>query len=94
MELPDDILNIIKEYSRPVTRSDWRKGSAFNRYSDEPITDDTDMDSFKNQIELAFYVISWGINQFGYDDSDPIHRWYDIINESYTRRGINMIDTI
>ena len=24
MELPDDVLQIIKEYSRPVTRSDWK----------------------------------------------------------------------
>ena len=24
MELPDDVLQIIKEYSKPVTRPDWR----------------------------------------------------------------------
>ena len=24
MELPDDVLQIIKEYSRPLTRPDWR----------------------------------------------------------------------
>jgi len=24
MELPDDVLAIIKEYARPVTRPDWR----------------------------------------------------------------------
>lgn len=24
MELPDDVLKIIKEYSMPLTRSDWR----------------------------------------------------------------------
>ena len=24
MELPDDVLRIIKEYSKPVTRPDWR----------------------------------------------------------------------
>ena len=32
MELPDDILIIIKEYSMPITRPDWRKGCYFNRY--------------------------------------------------------------
>lgn len=26
MELPDDILKLIKEYSMPMTRPDWRKG--------------------------------------------------------------------
>jgi len=25
MELPDDILQIIKEYAQPITRPDWRK---------------------------------------------------------------------
>jgi hypothetical protein len=94
MELPDDILNIIKEYSRPVTRSDWRKGAAFNRYSDEPITDDTDMESFKNQIELGFYVITNGIIHYGYEYDDPIHRWYDIIKDSYERRGIDISNMI
>jgi len=25
MELPDDVLKIIREYSKPLTRSDWRQ---------------------------------------------------------------------
>ena len=25
MELPDDVLAIIKDYSRPITRPDWRR---------------------------------------------------------------------
>ena len=94
MELPDDRLNYIKEYSRPITRSDWRKGAAFNRYSTDPITDDTDMDAFKNQIELGFYVITNGISHYGYEYDDPIHRWYDIIKASYERRGIDTSNMI
>jgi hypothetical protein len=32
MELPDDVLAIIKEYSRPIgLRLDWRKGSYIKR---------------------------------------------------------------
>jgi len=31
MELPDDILKIIKEYSQPITRPDWRQGCYYNR---------------------------------------------------------------
>jgi hypothetical protein len=31
MELPDDILKIIKEYSQPLTRPDWEEGCFFNR---------------------------------------------------------------
>ena len=33
MELPDDVLNIIREYSKPIgLRLDWRKGCYFNRF--------------------------------------------------------------
>ena len=32
MELPDDVLKIIKEYSKPLTRPDWR---TLHRMSDE-----------------------------------------------------------
>jgi hypothetical protein len=35
MELPDDILNIIKEYSKPITRPDWREGCYYNRHLDD-----------------------------------------------------------
>jgi len=35
MELPDDILSIIKEYSQPISRPDWREGCYFNRHLDE-----------------------------------------------------------
>ena len=31
MELPDDVLMIIKEYSMPMTRLDWRLGCYYNR---------------------------------------------------------------
>jgi hypothetical protein len=79
MELPDDILKLIKEYSAPVSRPDWRKGAAFNRFYDGPITDDTDMRVFKNNIEVGFYVITNGLINYGYDEDDHIHRWLDVI---------------
>lgn len=31
MYLPDDVLDIIREYSKPLTRPDWRQGSYFKR---------------------------------------------------------------
>jgi len=31
MELPYDVLKIIKEYSQPLTRPDWRQGCHYNR---------------------------------------------------------------
>jgi len=33
MELPYDVLKIIKEYSQPLTRPDWRLGCYYNRRS-------------------------------------------------------------
>ena len=32
MELPDDVLRIIKEYSMPISRPDWRQGCYYNRF--------------------------------------------------------------
>lgn len=29
MELPQDVLDIIREFSKPITRPDWRQGSYF-----------------------------------------------------------------
>ena len=31
MELPDDILDIIKKYYQPISRPDWRQGCYFSR---------------------------------------------------------------
>lgn len=31
MELPQDVLDIIREYSKPLTKGDWRQGSYFKR---------------------------------------------------------------
>ena len=31
MELPDELLSIIKQYSMPLTRPDWRLGCYANR---------------------------------------------------------------
>jgi hypothetical protein len=81
MELPDDILMYIKEYSKPLTRPDWRKGAAFNRYYDGPISGDTDLNVFKNNIEFGFYIITNGLTDYGYEPNDHIHRWMDEIPE-------------
>lgn len=32
MELPEDVLMIIKEYAQPITRPDWRLGCYYNRF--------------------------------------------------------------
>jgi hypothetical protein len=31
MELPQELIQIISQFSKPITKSDWRKGSAFER---------------------------------------------------------------
>lgn len=32
MELPQDVLTIIKDFSKPITRGDWKKGCYYKRY--------------------------------------------------------------
>ena len=32
MELPDDVLTLIKDFSKPITRGDWREGCFYKRY--------------------------------------------------------------
>lgn len=53
MELPDDILMIIKEYSMPITRPDWRKGCYFNRY---PYRVNNKLYTFKYMIRLIHKI--------------------------------------
>jgi hypothetical protein len=60
MELPDDVLSIIKEFSRPITRPDWRtlhKMTHIHFYIDiyangylSILTDATSILLFKNMI--------------------------------------------
>ena len=35
MEFPEDIIYIINQFSKPLTRPDWRKGSYLNRLDDD-----------------------------------------------------------
>ena len=53
MELPDDILIIIKEYSMPITRPDWRKGCYFNRY---PYRIHNKLYTFKYMLRLLYKI--------------------------------------
>jgi hypothetical protein len=59
MELPDDILKIIKEYSMPITRPDWRKGCYFNRY---PFKINNKLYTFKYMLRLVYKIYSGEIN--------------------------------
>jgi hypothetical protein len=33
MELPDDVLGLVRDFSRPLTRSDWRTVHSMNAYT-------------------------------------------------------------
>jgi hypothetical protein len=59
MELPDDILKIIKDYSMPITRPDWRKGCYFNRY---PFKINNKLYTFKYMLRLVYKIYSGKIN--------------------------------
>jgi hypothetical protein len=53
MELPDDVLKIIKEYSMPITRPDWRKGCYYNRY---PYKVNNKYFTFKYILRLCHHI--------------------------------------
>ena len=53
MELPDDILMIIKEYSMPISRPDWRQGCYFNRH---PFKINNKLYTFKYMLRLLYKI--------------------------------------
>ena len=59
MELPDDVLKIIKEYSMPITRPDWRKGCYYNRY---PFKINNKLYTFKYMLRLVYKIYTGEIN--------------------------------
>ena len=73
MELPDDVLMYIREFTRPVSRPDWKKGGALNRANVG--------DTFTHWIEFSFFqmVDTDLLEEYGYDDEDIIVRWWDMI---------------
>ena len=70
MELPDDILKIIKEYSQPISRPDWRRGCYYNRrlYIIPSVDeDDTDIEIKFNRVIHTVFRIAY-LNFVNYDD--------------------------
>lgn len=53
MEIPDDILMIIKEYSMPISRPDWRQGCYFNRH---PYKINNKLYTFKYMLRLIYKI--------------------------------------
>jgi len=74
MELPTDVLMYIKEFSRPISRPDWRKGCAFNRGTHHS-------DHFVDFIEYSYYMMASpeSLNANGYNEDHIIHMWDDVI---------------
>ena len=52
MELPPDLLILIKEFSKPITRPNWRQGSILNRNN---IT----RQSIRDHLFWNFRVLYW-----------------------------------
>ena len=56
MEFPIEIQMLIKDYLRPITRTDWRKGSSITRQykqDDRSIVDLPIYEDFKEYISLC-----------------------------------------
>ena len=79
MILPDDVLTLIREFSKPLTRPDWKKGTQHARlikYS-EP------MKSLKISFVLSYdYRNCWNYNVLGKDFYDDDVSMIDVI-QSY-----------
>jgi hypothetical protein len=76
MILPDDVVQIIREFSKPLTRPDWKKGTPHAKlikYS-EP------MQSLKQSFEISYvFRNSWMYNIFEKDFYDDNITMVDII---------------
>jgi hypothetical protein len=79
MELPDDVLMYLKEFTRPISRPDWRKGCACNKIISNQ------NNTFNDFIGHAFYikVDMDTIGSYGYDENSDIHRWDDDMPDVY-----------
>lgn len=58
MELPTEIVEIIKEYSRPVTRSDWRY---LHKYPVEQLEKDIDKEYKKSLNTYGYYYENYNV---------------------------------
>jgi len=69
MNLPDDVLTLIREFSKPLTRPDWKKGTKHARL----IKYSVPMKSLKISFVLSYeYRKCWSYNILGkelYDDN-------------------------
>ena len=54
MEFPDDVLSIIKEYARPVTRPDWRTCGKMTRYHFKQEFKRANVDTVKSVVDSKF----------------------------------------
>ena len=66
MELPEDVIKIIKEYSMPITRPDWKHCGKINRY--------IYVREFKHIVMKRHYVLMSCTNRyiFLYDSYKPL----------------------
>jgi hypothetical protein len=61
MELPPELLSIIKEYSMPLSRPDWRQGCYANRLYDGYYY------NFKQTIRIMIQLIDYRYNTYQVD---------------------------
>jgi hypothetical protein len=67
MELPDDVLLLVREFSRPVTRPDWRRLHHMPAYKFHCYVRDT-----YNQLSLP--IINWFVEHYDQSQYTYIYR--------------------
>lgn len=78
--LPDDVLQIIKEYSRPYRN--WRKGSSIHQYY-KTIQNQYKSNTLVEDLQI-FIVRKW----FSYDRFVHLHLEYKLIKKSIKYRDL------
>jgi len=67
MILPDDVLALIKEYSMPLTRPDWRSGAYFKRQ----LRQNTDYHKYiQYLVMISFRFAPWQLQQYVHHYND------------------------
>jgi len=83
MEFPEDIANVIREFSKPMTRTDWRLGSRLKR---EMIN----IPQINIDDDMPYEFINWEVDMDSENTSESYYRTFICITNEhgFTRRWV------
>ena len=79
MELPDDVMSVIREFAKPVCRADWRHGSYIVRNMVSPESN--------LRADLLMRVHDWREHNLSFEDYvlsfNQLYDTYDVWKDTY-----------